>query len=343
MEESKKELLKKIFLFTSFFWIVAHGFRFTNNLHTGDTLVSIFQDDIMWQRSLGRFMQPLTMIFRGTIASPWLIFVISVCFFSLALFLISEIINVKDTLGIFIICGVLSCNPTITCANAAYTPWMDVYSVALLLASFGVWLFLKDRWWGYLLGIIAFIGCMGFYQAYICVAFALLYIVFYRMLSEKKVNSDYYIKLAKSVVGLLASGIGYWIAYKLVLKIHNVQEAVNYNSLSHVFDFGRSTLGALIFGTYDRFFHFLTNQGKFVSTILLGINMSSVWQIVIKASISVVLAVIFVGTIIRSKKNKVSPMQWILQILALIVLPPVFNFVFILSKGLEYELSTFSF
>ncbi|MBO6008304.1 MAG: hypothetical protein J6P78_07070, partial [Lachnospiraceae bacterium] len=73
MQDIKPGKIKDILLYSVIFWMAAHGYRFMNNLYTGDTLGNIFQDDILWQRSLGRFMQPATMIFRGCIASPWLL------------------------------------------------------------------------------------------------------------------------------------------------------------------------------------------------------------------------------------------------------------------------------
>ena len=82
MQGIKLQKLKAILLYSVILWIVAHGYRFMNNLYTADTLGSIFQDDILWQRSLGRFMQTFTMIFRGCIVSPWLLAVISVVIFS---------------------------------------------------------------------------------------------------------------------------------------------------------------------------------------------------------------------------------------------------------------------
>ena len=96
MQDTKAKKLKDIFLFSVIFWLAAHGYRFVNNLYTGDTLGSIFQDDIRWQRSLGRFMQPVSMIFRGVIVSPWLLGILAVIFFALAVYLISEILKIED-------------------------------------------------------------------------------------------------------------------------------------------------------------------------------------------------------------------------------------------------------
>lgn len=173
----KKNKLKQCIFFTIIFWLVAHGYRFFNNLYTCDELGSVFQDDIAYQRSIGRFMQPFNMAFRGVIAAPWLMFVISVVLFTLSFFLISEILSIEKPFTLFIMCGVLSCNMTITCSNGMYIPWVDVYGFALLLSTFGVWLIRKDKIWGYILGILSFVISMGFYQAYIDVALGLILII----------------------------------------------------------------------------------------------------------------------------------------------------------------------
>ena len=343
MKVGKLEKIKKIFLFVILFWIVAHGYRFMNNLYTGDTLVEAFQDDIYWQRSLGRFMQPLTMIFRGTICAPWLLFSIAVVFFATGVFFVSEILEIENPLLLFIACGILSCNITITSTNAAFIPWIDVFAAAFLLAALGVWLFIRDKWWGYFLGITCFICSLGFYQAYIDVAFALFLILFLGGLAKGKVTKDFWIKQAKTGGGLLVSGIGYWSAYKLVLKIHHVEAADSYNSISEAGNYQGISINRLFLETYQKFFYYLSNPGSFVSTYLLGRSVSETWKLALKIALICIIICICPCMFYLNKRSKIPFHQIIMQIIAFLLLPFIFNAVCFISKGMEHELMIFSF
>ena len=343
MQDTKIKKLKDILLYSVIFWLAAHGYRFMNNLYTGDTLGSVFQDDIWWQRSLGRFMQPVSMIFRGVIVSPWLLAIISVAFFTLSVFLISEILKIEDRVVLFFICGILSCNITVTCALAAYTPWIDIYMTAFFFAVLGVYLFTKDKISGYVLGCVCFAVSMGFYQAYICVAFVLFAILYIRDLSEKKPDKAFRVRTGKTVVSVLLSGGLYLVLYKLVLKIHNVDEAISYNSLSNMGVKEGVSFGSLLTGTYERYVHYLTHQGTFVSTYLLGRKVSDAWDVLIVLCFIAVIIITVMGLVIINRKNKSSKLQIILQIVLIVLFPLFSNVIYIISNGMEYELMIFAF
>lgn len=335
--------LKRVSLYTLIFWVITHGYRFTNNLYTGDTMCNVFQDDIMWQRSLGRFMQPLTMVFRGTIVAPWLLFGLSIVLFSLSTYLISEMLGIEKPLLLFITCGVFTCNSTILCANAVYTPWIDIYGTSLLLVTLGVWLFLKDKWWGYLAGIVCFVCAMGFYQSYIDVAFALFFIIVIGDLARGDKVGKVLVKVGKIAGGLLIAGVGYYATYKLIIKVHHVMEAVSYNSLAGVGDFEGTSILSLVGGAYREFFNFLTNQGTFVSTYLLGIQVSRFWGVLVTLCVWITIIFILVALFVINRKNKTAVINVVLQAACILLFPLAANFVYVITKGFEYELMVFSF
>ncbi len=339
----KVDKLKRIMFYTAFFWLVCHGYRFLNNLYTGDTLGSVFQDDILWQRSLGRFMQPLPMIMRGTIVAPWLLFVIAVFFFSLSFYLISELLKVENKYLLFIMCGVLSCNSTITCANAAYTPWIDIYAVSLFLITLGVWLFGLNKWWGYITGVTAFVISMGFYQAYIDVAVVLFMIILLGDILQKKEIKQVLKKSVAVIIGLLSSGMMYYIVYKTINRLHHVTEAVSYNSISDVGNYEGVSIFYLITGAYKQFFAYLFHQGTFVSTILLGKKVSDVWDMLIIISVVCVFICLILILIYIDKKKNITIYGVIFQIIILLLFPLAANCIYVISKGFEYELMIYSF
>ena len=342
-ETFTRDKARSILLYSVIFWMAGHGYRFLNNLYTGDTLTSIFQDDIWWQRSLGRFMQPLSMIFRGVIVSPWLLALISVLFFAGAVYMISDLLKLDDRVVLFVICGILSCNITVTCALAAYTPWIDIYMTAFFLAVLGVRLFWTDRLSGYILGILCFVMCMGFYQAYICVAFILMAMLFVIELSQVKPDRAFALRVVKTGAATLLSGGLYYALYKIVLRLHHVEEAVSYNSLSNLGAGEGKSLGTLIAGTYRNYFYYLTHQGTFVSTYLLGRKVSDVWDAMVALCVAAAAVILIARLIVINVRNKTTVLQRILQVLLIICFPLFSNVIYILSGGMEYELMIFSF
>jgi hypothetical protein len=337
MQGIKSGKLKDILLYSVILWMAAHGYRFMNNLYTADTLASVFQDDILWQRSLGRFMQTFTMIFRGCIVSPWLVGIISMIIFSFSVYLISEILKIEDRVLLFMICAVLSCNVTITCAMAAYTPWIDVYMSAFFFAVLGVYLFTKDRIVCYIPGIVSLAVSMGFYQMYICVAFMLFAIIYIRELSEKKPDKAFLIRAGKTVIGVVLSGGLYFALYKLVLAVHHVVEAMSYNSLANMGGVEGPGFGSLLAGTYERYIYYLTHQGTFVSTYLLGRKVSDAWDILIVICVMAVVLILLAGLAIINKRNGSSVLQMVLQAVLVLCIPLFSNVIYIISNGFEYD------
>ncbi len=343
MEQINKKKIILCFTCTVLFWVIAHGYRLANNLYISDSLISVFQDDIYYQRSLGRFMQPFTMIIRGTICAPWLIGIIAIVFFSVAIYLILDIFAIDNLRYLFLVCGILSCNLTITISVASYLPWLDIYGVALFLAAFGVWCYRKNTLIGYATGTISLVCCMGFYQAYIDVALALIAMLLIRSLWDNEDLKSIISYGIKMVSGAALSGILYYIIYKTVCKIHHVTEANSYNSLSGLGNYTGISVVELVGGAYKNFFDFLASPGTFVSTYLLAKKVSDMWQVILLVCLAISILFVICGIILLNYYNKTSWLHRIFQILLLLGLPLAINFVYILSKGMEHELMIYSF
>ena len=213
MSKEQKSKIIYISVSTIVIWVITHGYRFMNNLYTCDALIEVFQDDILFQRSLGRFMHPLVMVMRGCISNPWFIGILSLFFMTASAYFIAEILNINNHFVLILLSGLLICNNTLISSVAGFLPWMDVYTIALFLAVIGVWFYEKDKLYGYILGSISFVCCMGFYQAYIDVAFALFVIITIKKLAEKNELKKILLKTLKTVGALLASGISYYAVY----------------------------------------------------------------------------------------------------------------------------------
>ncbi len=338
-----KKKLGFSFVCTFIFWAIAHGYRFMNNLYTADTLTYVFQDDIYWERSLGRFMHPLPLVLRGTISAPWLVGMLAVAVYAMAIYLIWDIFEINKPYFMVLICGVLICNQTLTITGICFLPWIDVYGVALLLAVLGVWCYLKNTWQGYLCGTLSLVCSMGFYQAYIDVAMALIVMVLIRRFWNNEDRKETLIHAVKMIAGTASSGVVYFVSYKLVCKIHHVVESDTYNSMSGLGDYTGTSIGQLIVGAYKNFFQFLAEPGTFVTTIMMGMNISDVWQLALKLCLIICLFSILGGIVLLNLYHKTSLGSRILQAVALLGLPLAINFVYVLTKGMQHELMIYSF
>lgn len=344
LENKKVKRILQLFGIVSFFWLFAHGYRFMNNLHTSDSLVSVFQDDILWQRSLGRFMQTFTMVLRGTITAPWLILGISLLFFTGAIYFMDKILNIKNTVVLVAIIGILVCNVMWTTAVACYLPWVDVYSVALFLATIGVWLYKKDTIVGYLFGSICFVACLGFYQAQIDVAFALIFVSAIMELTDAEVKvKKFFFRLMRQIICLGISGAVYYALYLTICKLHHVELAISYNSISGVGQFEGVSIPKLMVDAYVAVFQNLSNPGKLVSTILAGRYVSDVWILILRVCLILNIGILIVGLVYINLKKKTSWGARALQVLGVVTMPLALNFVYVMSKGMEYELMILSF
>lgn len=343
MSKEQKSKILYVSVSAIIIWTITHGYRFMNNLYTCDALIEVFQDDILFQRSLGRFMQPVIMVMRGVICSPWLIGIISLFFMILSAYFIAQILEINNKISLFVLCGILICNSTMTSSVAGFIPWLDVYMIALFLSVLGVWLYQKNKLYGYIAGSICFICSIGFYQAYIDVAITLLIILSVLELATKKEFKKTILKSCKYVGGLMLSGVGYFIVHKVVCKIHHVNETSSYHGLSQLGNYDNFTLLGLIAETYSKFFKYLFRQETFVSTILMNIRISNVWVIFLNICLVISILIIFSGLIYLNNKNKTPIYQILLQIIGVILIPFSINFVCFLSKGMEHDLMLYAF
>lgn len=335
--------LKLIFLNVIAIFMAAHGYRFLNNLYTADALVEVFQDDIYWQRSLGRFLQPVTMVMRGSICAPWLIGCIAIVFLALAIYLISDILDISKPLYITLVTAICICNETMTSAIACFLPWVDIYAVALFLAALGAWLYKKDTLKNYILGSISFVCCMAFYQAYIDVAIALLLFSVISMIIYNSKAKNIVITSIKYFAGLLCTAIAYYASYNFICKLHHVEISTTYNGLSEVGNYEGVSFVSLVSGAYTEVFKVLTSPSVFASTYLLGRSISSVWSVVLKISVILCLILIIAGACYLIRASKIKTVEAILLFAILAIMPFAINVVFFISKGMEHSLMTYSF
>lgn len=320
--------------------MASHGYRLMNNLYTHDALMDIVEDNIQYQRSLGRFMQIFSILLRGSICEPWIIGCVGLFFISLAAFLIVDLLKIQGKVAMGLVAGIMVCNIVVTTSAASFIPWFDVYGEALFFATLGIWLICRDKLYGYALGSVSLIVSLGLYQAYIDVALFLALIYFMKAFRNEEKISKVWVRVLKAGASLICSAIGYYVLYKLVCILHKVTVGNSYNSLSQMSDYSGVSFGNLIVTAYGNFGKFLLGSEGFYAKI--GAH-TDIWTMITKVSAMMIIIAIVVGIVLIMVSKRVRPIVYIIQILGLLFAPLFANVVCVISKGVEHTLMTYAF
>ncbi len=210
-KNNKKQILKCI-LFTFVFGFIAHGYMFSNNSISHDSLAefSFTDSTIVTKLEAGRFFAPIyKMLVGNVVTSPWIIGVLSLLYTGIALFLITKIFNISSNAVTVLTAGVLTCNLTVISLTATYIHDLDSDILAMLLAVIAVYLFKRfDK--GFLFAPIPIALSLGLYQSYISVAITLVLMMLIFDLLDGAKCKEVVIKGLKAVAMLLIAVAVYW-------------------------------------------------------------------------------------------------------------------------------------
>lgn len=340
---SKKELLILASIFTLIFYVLANGYRFFNPLFSGDSLLMIHHNDSAWQISLGRFVQPFLVFLRGGIVSPLLISVLALLWLSLSVYFLVDFLEIDRLVSIIFIAAVMTCNPTMTATNATYLHSVDFYALALFLSVFGVWLIKKEKLIFTVLGAISLSVSLGIYQAYICVAIALVMIHFIFKMMELPTFKNTIKSFAKYLISFAGAAIIYLVVWKIFQNVFNIWTADSYNGMSSLGDYSDVSIGSLIATTYTNVFNYFIHPETFTTIPFRGVSLSIFWVYILRFCNIAVFVMLLLALITKNVKSKTNLWQRIVQILIVVLFPFGINFVCIMSKGMEHALMIYAF
>ena len=223
------------FLSTLFFLLAAHGYRFLNAAFSGDgTLIFQAGEEIPYQISLGRFLQPVWWQIRGAIVAPWLIGLFCLLFLTLSGILVTRMLRIRRTLPVILTCGILTANETLAIANATYIPWSDVYTVALFFALLSAEISLSDskvRW----LAPIPLLISLGLYQSYIAASASIILLALLcRILSEPQSAKAVWTRGIGCIIRLFIGLLLYALILKAILAFGSISASEDYNGVGRV-------------------------------------------------------------------------------------------------------------
>ena len=343
MDRLQKRKLLWAFEATAFFYLLAHGYRFVNNMFSGDSLVAVYQDDYAWQIALGRCFNPIWVFLRGTLTSPWLISVLGTFWMSLAVFCVVDFLGGSSRGAVILTASVMTINPVVACLNATFLPWTDLQIFALFLNAAGVW-FLKEKGKrNFFVGFFLLMLGLGTYQAYLMVSVSLVMIRILMDLAEKRELDREGKLILRYGAGFLGAGVFYFIIWKTMQKMLNIWTADTYNGLSSLGDYTGVAFGRLAAEAYKEVFRFFWNPHVFVSLYFKGSSLEILWIWVLRLVNSAIVLMTAAVVLYQNHRNKTSVIQKVLQASLFLLLPLGMNFVYILSKGMEHTLMIFSF
>lgn len=331
-----------VFCSVVFWYLFAHGYRFSNNMFAHDALLQIYQDDSAWQIALGRVLQPILLFLRGGLCNPWLISFCAVLWLSFSVYLVVDLLEIRKLISINMISGVMACNAVLTALNASFLPWVDFFMLSLFLAVAGVWLCKKGTWRFLCLGAITLAVAMGIYQAYISVSIVLVIFLLLREVQESSELKHFIKKAVYYCVALLAAALLYYLMWQIIRRIFGIWVADSYNGLAALGDYTETSLLSTIGLAYQKVFYYLTHPDTFVTMTFRGRSLSIVWKYLLcGVNIIVVAGLIFMVLLKNLKKGR-KIWQYLFQVLLLLALPAAMNFVCIISKGNDHILTLYA-
>ncbi len=239
------------------FTVMAYGYRYLSTAFCGDAALISQQGEELYQVSLGRFLQPVYWQIRGHIIAPFLVGLFSTAFNVLSCWLISRILQIRRTISLILLGGLVSVNEVFTVSNITYLPWTDVYSLSLLLMCAGVYCFFRFRF-GFLASTVLFTAGLALYQSYLSAASTLFILAFLvRLLSGTKPREIWMQGLL--AVGVLAASLFlYKFALAAVLDLMHIEASWEYNGVARVNDLTPEKFLSLLPSAYTMplLFHF---------------------------------------------------------------------------------------
>lgn len=207
-------------IFTFAFGLLTHAYCYLNPIFAHDALytISAFHDN-EWQIMLGRYAQPIYRMFRDPLTAPWLVGSVSLIWLSMVSFFTCSILDIRTLVFRILVCGLLTCNMTVTLLNASYLSWSDIFMLAAALSCAGVFL-LKRFKFGFLGGAVCLAVSLALYQAYLAVAVGIILLLVIKMALKKSPLRKILILVLKGIaMGGLAA-----LLYYLGLKISKLRK-----------------------------------------------------------------------------------------------------------------------
>lgn len=248
--QSKQTLIRAL-LFTFGIGLIAHGYAFLNFQPSHDSLFEMFSDRGSWKIALGRYLKPAYDALFGYFASvPWTTGLAALFWMALTAFLLCELLDIRRSWQIAVICGILTTHISIIAMVATYIHDLGADMLALLLAMLGCWLWDKaaqlrpgkSKWQLAAMDVAAaccVAASLALYQAFICVFITMVLIksIMRCLQGTANVWKQVLRDLALAALTTLVGGGLYYAGLKVATHVTGVSLASgSYNSVTNLLD-----------------------------------------------------------------------------------------------------------
>ena len=336
--KDKKRLIA-VFFSVFIIGLITHGFIFSNFFLSHDALNEFYlfgpinyydYSVVIHKVSLGRFFAPIyDIVFRGSVASPWLVGILSLLWIALSIYFVCLLFNINSKLEIGIISAIFLTNLSLVSEIGSFMNDLDSYAFALLLAVLSVYFWNKGKFM-LIPSLICLVLMLGIYQSMLSVMITLVIFISIR----KLLNNEEY---KKDVIdGLLAIGIivigglSYLVMVKISCKIMNTALLNGYNSLHNLWEKQDISKVGLLIETYTMFFRYIIEQPTIITK-----SVSIALQTIALLSILISIVLVLVKTEI-SKINKV------LIVLLIVAMPFGMNLSYFSNNGIMHDLMKYA-
>lgn len=256
---------------------------------------------------------------------PWLIGLLALVYLGLTSILLIDFLEVKETLAIVLISGLLVSFPALA-STFAYVFTMDGYMLAVFLAVLSVWL-TKKRRLGFGPGAVSLALSLAIYQAYLPFAVILsIYGILMIAMEKGDIREKCWNTLHYLYMGLLGS-IGYYVVLQIMLKVQKT-EIGSYQEGSNLGVLGGQSIVQCIKKIYVDFFAF-----TFRGNVLMNNLFSTISMILL-----VVVAGITLIRLIAYMKWWKSPWFYVIGLLLVAGVPIATNIMLLVLPGVTYHL-----
>jgi len=273
LERYQKQLY--LSLTATYIWgLLAHGFAFSNNNVTHDSLRE-FHGDILGNEikmGSGRILTPIYRELLGTdITFPWLIGLLALLWIGLAVFLMIRLFRVESPVTVCLIAGVCATNLAVSSTTATYIHDLDSYMFSMLCAVLSVNLW-RNHPWGWLIGAVFAAISLGIYQSFLFVAVTLVMMVCILDLLNERRFQEVFAQGLKAVGMFLLGGLLYYLIMKVILTLTGIALTKgDYNSLDRALALEADQLIPQILSAYqDCFARFIDSYSAYPSVLVKG-------------------------------------------------------------------------
>ena len=243
----ERRLLLLCFAAVFGFGLAAHAYGFLHASFSHDMLNALVADPLetYWKMQLGRPGIVLyRRIFRGVIAAPWQLGLLSLLWLSLSCFLAAKLFRIKESVFPVLLAGILTVNITTVAMTATYLYEMDADLFAVLLGVGAVFLWDRYGWPGALLGALLTACCVGTYQSMVSVPVTLAMLLCIAALLRGESSAAVFRKGLRAIVMLGCGALLYWLGVRLMCSLKGINLAMDsYNSVEQ--EASRSIFGRI--------------------------------------------------------------------------------------------------